>query len=119
MPLVFVYGTLRLNASNAADTFVGAEYSHSDAIDGSIYNLGWYPGLILDNGGIVTGDVFAVTQEQLSRLDEYEGAPNLYSRKRVTTHGGVEVFVYEYNGSVQSDERIPSGDWLDFTEEVI
>lgn len=114
--LVFTYGTLRRNASNPADTRFGAEYIGPDSIVGNIYDLGWYPGLILHppTDGTVQGDVFRVIQEQLEALDGYEGAPFLYSRRRVNTLNNREVFVYVYNGEVSQEDLIPTGDWLEY-----
>lgn len=112
--LVFVYGTLRRGAVNEASSFVGAEFVSESKIKGSIYDLGWYPGLKLDDLSEVEGDIFKVNQYQLERLDSYEGCPSLYSRRRVETLRGEEVFVYEYNGSVHPDDRIEDGDWLSY-----
>lgn len=116
--LVFVYGTLRKNAVNSADDFVGAQYIAADSIPGDLYDLGWYPGYKPGDGtNLVQGDIFEVNKKQLLRLDAYEGAPDLYYRSRVETYGGREAFVYVYNGAVNEKTRLPGGDWLELQEE--
>lgn len=114
---VFVYGTLRKGATRSADRHFGAEFVKQDRIRAKMYDLGWYPGIILDpHGEHIVGDLFEVDQTQLEALDAYEGCPTLYQRRRIETESGMECFVYEYNGSVNKNEWIgPQNgvvDWL-------
>jgi gamma-glutamylcyclotransferase (GGCT)/AIG2-like uncharacterized protein YtfP len=119
---VFVYGTLRRGGSNAF-RMDGATFHGSGTVAGRLYRISWYPGLVLDSeSGGVTGDVFAVSPEQLAALDEFEGlaAGELeggeYRRVKalVTLEDGdaVEAWVYEWKGSVSEAYVIPEGDWL-------
>lgn len=113
--LIFAYGTLRKGAPSAADERFGAKFVASDKIRGSIYDVSWYPGYKSDDqSSIVYGDVFHVTPEELEAIDRYEGVPFLYSRKRVMTESGLEVFTYEYNDELLERHRIVSGDWMEY-----
>ena len=121
--LVFVYGTLRRGGSNAF-RMDGAEFVGAATVGGALYRISWYPGLVLDGDGRVTGEIYRVGAEQLRALDEFEGLAageiegSEYRRVRVEADAGddevVEVWVYEWKGGFNEDERIQSGDWLGF-----
>ena len=76
---VFVYGTLRrgeqrdINLLRPAPRWVG-----SGLIRGALYDLGTYPGVVLDagavkgTGGVVRGEVYAITPALELVLDEIE-----------------------------------------------
>ena len=71
---VFVYGTLRrgesrdINKLQPQPGWVGAA-----SVDGILFDLGSYPGMVLDGGEAqVTGEVYAITPELERRLDEIE-----------------------------------------------
>lgn len=118
---VFVYGTLRRGGSNAF-RMDGAEFVGPATVGGALYRISWYPGLVLDGAGRVTGEVYRVGPEQLRALDEFEGLAageiegSEYRRVRVEALFGegeeLEVWVYAWKGEVNEDERIPSGDWV-------
>ena len=119
--LVFVYGTLRRGGSNAF-RMDGAEFVGPATVAGNLYRISWYPGLVLDDDGRVTGEIYRVGAEQLRALDEFEGLAageiegSEYRRVRVEANAGdhevMEVWVYEWKGAFNEDERIQSGDWL-------
>ena len=117
--LLFVYGTLRrgeradLGREEIRCTFLG-----EDHINGKIYNVGTFPGLIaeamhFDPGKpFVTGDVFRLRDESIiSQLDHYEGYPHLYNRIETETAKGLHVWAYTYNHDVTEERLILSGDW--------
>ncbi|MBK1827441.1 gamma-glutamylcyclotransferase family protein [Haloferula rosea] len=135
--LVFVYGTLRSNASNAF-RMKGGELKGVRCVRGHLYQISWYPGLVLDPaGGFVVGEVWEVSKELLNRLDEFEGLPegaeegDEYRRVRVEVDvlpeirgtpeweqfGGTEdlgeVWVWEWKGDANRATEVGSGDWLD------
>ncbi len=70
---VFVYGTLRRGGANditrlqPRPRFVG----HAQ-IEGVMHHLGAYPGIRLQPGHWVKGEVYAITPELEQRLDEIE-----------------------------------------------
>jgi len=119
--LVFVYGTLRRGGSNAF-RMDGAEFVGPATVGGALYRISWYPGLVPGGDGRVTGEVYRVGAEPLRALDEFEGLAageiegSEYRRVRVEALLGdeeeLEVWVYEWKGGFNEDERIQSGDWL-------
>ena len=125
---LFVYGTLRLGSSNPHAAFLHECCTHAGqgTITGRLYRIGYYPGIVLDAGGVqVLGDVFALPSDEqraglLQQLDHYEGvdrseADAEYLRKPVmvnTAGGPVHCWVYLYNHPVTGKSEIPSGDFL-------
>lgn len=134
--LVFVYGTLRRGGSNAF-RMEGAEFIGTAKVEGALYAISWYPGLILGKDlGCVIGEVYQVGPEQMRALDEFEGLSageiegSEYRRVKVPLmrplediRYGVqleapcgetpEAWAYEWKGPVDKRKRIASGDWLD------
>lgn len=86
---------------------------------GTLVELGWYPGLVLQPAGRVIGELVRVADAGvLEVLDRYEGfdptAPerSLFVRTRlVTVEPGVEAWAYVFAGEVPSGRVIASGDW--------
>ena len=70
---VFVYGTLRrgdvrdITHLQPPPVFVGMA-----RVQGVLYNLGTYPGLLLGGEGRVTGEVYAISAELERQLDSIE-----------------------------------------------
>ena len=70
---VFVYGTLRrgdvrdITQLQPPPVFVGMA-----SVQGVLYNLGTYPGLLLGGEGRVTGEVYAISAELERQLDSIE-----------------------------------------------
>lgn len=111
---ILVYGTLR--------PFTNTEIVK---VPGKLYDLGWYPGIVLGNHEnpeegerFVTCERITVTDERLAQLDAYEGyyphnpEDSLYLRKKVGTN-----WIYVYNHSVEGHFLIESGDWEIHTKE--
>lgn len=120
---VFVYGTLRRGASNHF-RMAGAEFVCAGSIVGKLYQIDWFPGLILaETGDAITGEVFDVGRDLLAALDEFEGvsADETQSEyRRVTTvvrpENGKPPFsadVWEWLGAVDESKRVKGGDWLE------
>ena len=92
-------------------------------IRGSLYDFLEYPGVVLDDGGWVTGELYRVPDlttrlPELDRAEWYDPADDagsLYVRRRVPVHldGGEtrEAWIYLYNGPPGRGPRIESGDW--------
>lgn len=104
---VLVYGTLR--------PFTGENIVR---VPGHLYDLGSFPGLKLDNSSdtVVTCELIEVTDEELERLDMYEGYHpsdpdnSLYIRRKLDWG----PFIYEYNaGYLTAYDKVLSGDWSD------
>jgi gamma-glutamylcyclotransferase (GGCT)/AIG2-like uncharacterized protein YtfP len=121
--LLFVYGTLRkgerADLSKHEKDF-GVTYLGVDIINAELYDLGSYPGVKEPRLGAfdvedarVHGDVFRIEDESIiTLLDHYEGYPDLYNRTTAETMDGRTVWVYTYNGEVEANRRIVSGDWV-------
>lgn len=117
---LFTYGTLRKDERASLVDKPGALFCYEDRINGEIYNLGGFPGARIagfnlcfkKDQPIVIGDVFQLeTQKVIDQCDHYEGYPSFYKRFRRKTESGLIVWVYTYNGTLDSDDLIPSGDW--------
>ncbi len=74
--LVFVYGTLRRGAANdinrlrPAPRFLGLAQAN-----GTLSDLGAYPGMVRFGAGREVGEVYAIAPELESQLDAIEAAP--------------------------------------------
>lgn len=111
---LFVYGTLR-SGGGAAGLLRGCRLVGMGTVAGTLYDLGDYPALLLDGGGLVEGEVWSCPAEALDRLDEYEGVPDgLYLRVRVAVEG-TECWTYAAGPRLRPmltpERRILSGRW--------
>lgn len=96
------------------------------SVRGRLYDLGEYPGAILDDkaDSVIFGEVFELPDAPslFKQLDSYEGfephypQSSLFLRERCTASldGGreVECWIYTYNGDVNSAPLIPSGSYI-------
>jgi len=123
--LVFVYGTLRRGGRNDINRLQPApEYVGMGEVQGVLYHIDWYPGLVLGGEEAVTvvGEVYRVTPALEAVLDEIEqivpGADSEYFKREVDVR--VEgrprtCLVYEINPQrVQGKRAIGHGDWILF-----
>jgi len=130
LALVFVYGSLKRGYWNydrylAATT--GSEFL-GEASTEPIYRLftnGAFPYLVKDeaNGYAVQGEIFAVDEPTLMRLDRLEGVPGHYRRERAVLQRfeleealykdleQIEPFVYVYYGDTRRLHEVKSGNW--------
>lgn len=118
---VFVYGTLRkgerndINHLSPAPRFVGM-----GTVNGRLYLVSWYPGLVLSEEGVVGGEVYAIEPQLERRLDEIEEiypqpTGEYFKRLLIVQVDGrsIECLVYEINPQrVAGKALIGSGDWL-------
>ncbi|MEP4076537.1 gamma-glutamylcyclotransferase family protein [Haloferula sp.] len=128
--LVFVYGTLRRDASNAF-RMEGAEFEGVGLVKGRLYVVDWYPAFVRKGGdGWVEGELWRVSDDQMGALDEFEGSEYRRVRVEARTHRSVkneswdealqvgdgekrEAWAWEWIGSVEGLKVIKSGDWMD------
>jgi gamma-glutamylcyclotransferase (GGCT)/AIG2-like uncharacterized protein YtfP len=129
---LFVYGTLRRKPSprtkqaslgEAHQRFlINSHYCGEALVNGYLYSLGEYPGLILDENttGQVKGEIFQIEESDLKKLDEYEeidplSTNNEYQRiqTEITADSGERflAWVYILNDVDRKRKIIQSGDW--------
>ena len=97
--------------------FPGSEFLSEAKVRGSLYDLGAYPGLQLDNSdSSVTGEVYEIDDETLKRLDEFEESSNYRRAQFEISVAGEKrnCWTYEPDPSFYSfGKLITSGDWLE------
>ena len=119
--LIFVYGSLRGGSAHSMSRrFPESKFIADAKVNGSLYDLGPYPGLQLDNSkSVVVGEVYEVDDELLKRLDEFEASSN-YLRKQVEVQLGTQqgmCWTYEPDPNFYSlNVLIASGDWLEYAK---
>ena len=118
---VFVYGTLRRGGRNDIARFRPEPFHVADAaIAGTLYDLGAYPGVVLDGKGRVVGEIYSIEPEVEAALDVLEEVADddsgEYIRRHVTVEAGAQHFeclVYEIHPSrIAGRAVIRSGDWI-------
>lgn len=128
---LFVYGTLMSSASSALGTEQRRRLGHESVslgaavVQGKIYDLGGYPGVILTDGGpgVVHGELIKLHDPEaaLSWLDPYEdvspgGGPADLYRRIVTValagSGRIPCWIYELSGTSAGPlQALPDGRW--------
>ena len=97
-------------------------------IQGKLYDLGQYPGLIHSPDAVdkVSGEIYELcdTKPILSRIDEYEGCshkdpkPHLYRRESVLVNlqseQSIMAWTYFYQGNYRVYKYIRSGDYVSY-----
>lgn len=117
--LVFVYGMLRRGGVRAMSTgFPGSRFIADATVGGSLYDLGAFPGVVLDESGSkVVGEVYEVDDEILNELDDFEATSN-YLRQQVEISLGNErklCWIYVPDPEFYSPRiLIASGDWIEY-----
>ena len=126
---LFAYGTLLPNRTTpkTADLMRQLEYVGTATVKGRLYDLGEYPGAILDPGAtsLIYGVIYRLPRNKamLAELDLYEEvdplAPhaNLFARTKCsakTSDGRIfECWIYTYNGDVTAAPLIPGGNYAE------
>ncbi len=118
--LIAVYGSLMTGMGGCEELGIGdaLRFVSPCEIHGRLFDLGDYPGLLLDSG-IVHGELCEIADSAvLQRLDAFElydpDDPNgsLYIRRRVRlAQPDCDAWLYEFNRDVSGKASIPSGDW--------
>ena len=111
---LFVYGTLKKGFS--ANSLLGdAEFLGNASTSPGYFllNCGEYPGLVRLAGlKTVQGELYAVSQETLARLDQHEGVPTLYTREKIDLEGVDRlVDTYFYRGPMAGKTLVKTGIW--------
>ncbi|MEM4352345.1 MAG: gamma-glutamylcyclotransferase family protein, partial [Candidatus Caldarchaeum sp.] len=81
-----------------------------------IYSSSWRGGVadvVEDESGIVYGAAYLLDEEQLEKLDRYEGVPHLYHRRKVVIEvEGAQVEAFIYVGSSPRPSVKPSAEYV-------
>lgn len=125
---LFVYGTLRRDTQHQLYHMLArhASFLGEATVQGRLYDLGDYPGMVYPGDGRVAGEIYLVAPSKwetvIRRLDEYEGCtdndpePHEYRRDVVKAYlvDGDEVFAWAYvlNRVPANSREIESGDYL-------
>ncbi|MGH7828756.1 MAG: gamma-glutamylcyclotransferase family protein [Candidatus Binatia bacterium] len=118
---LFVYGTLRRDASNTAHPLLSehANFVSTGTYQGRLYDLGRYPGAVSSDhsSDVVQGELYALGNQEdfLKRLDEYEGSQFRRTEVSVLLDNGERVvtWIYIYDGATNGLKTIPSGDYVE------
>lgn len=127
--LVFFYGTLMAGFDRRRRAGIDNKlrYMGRGSIQGSLFDLGLYPGAVPAPEGFVWGEVYEITDEAtvLAALDDIEGYRHddsdrsLYRRLKAEVAlpdgGHAMAWVYFYNAPLGRAPRIASGDYLEHT----
>ncbi len=118
---LFVYGTLRNDYHLKLKDRIAKEleYIGKAKVEGSLYDLGKYPGAIKDNkNNEVIGDVFLITDPErvFKVLDKYEGEEFHRKKERVKLRSGksVNAWIYWYNLQPEMNRKIHYKDYLNY-----
>ena len=111
--LLFVYGTLMrgewAHGLLSGSSFVGEA---TTAPGHALLDLGSYPGMVREGDGAVRGELFTIEAALVPKLDEYEGAPELFERAVVELADGTKALSYLFRaGASAATARIPDGNW--------
>lgn len=110
--VMFVYGTLRrgepANGQLEACHYLGAARTTPAY---TLLGLGWYPGLLAGGNTAVIGDLYAVDEPILAKLDAYEG-PEYYRGEVALADGRRAIAYLLHPGPAAARGRpISTGDW--------
>jgi gamma-glutamylcyclotransferase (GGCT)/AIG2-like uncharacterized protein YtfP len=115
MVTLFVYGTLMRGGVRhrllAGQRFLGVGRTRAGY---ALVDLGPYPALVRrdDEIGSVHGELYEVASSRVSRLDEEEGAPELYQRESIDIEGrNGPVVAYIFRQDTDGRPRCPDGRW--------
>lgn len=123
---IFVYGTLKHGYGNYNSLLRGnTEKEVVAKIKGSLYDLGWFPGVVENNLDDTFGELMFIPEDKydsvLMRVDSLEGyhagdeSHNMYNRKKVVAVGSdgkeYDAYTYIWNSNVNESQKIKNGNW--------
>lgn len=110
---IIVYGTLKRGFGNNSIYLTDDQFCGSATFKGKMYDYGYFPYVDITEEGIIHGEVFEVTPEELKRLDHLEGYPGFYDRTKIKPLDyKYECWVYHISGKQNDPKKeIISGKW--------
>ncbi len=88
---LFAYGTLRDDVPSLLD---GCERVDTGTVQGTLYDLGDYPALLLSGDDPVPGVIWRCPADRLPELDRYEGTDDGLFRRAGVQVGEYACWVY-------------------------
>jgi gamma-glutamylcyclotransferase (GGCT)/AIG2-like uncharacterized protein YtfP len=113
--LVFVYGTL-MRGEHHHDQLGGAEFIglRSTRAQFELVQIDYFPAMLRDGHSSVLGELFAVDDATLARLDELEEVPHYYVRESIELSDDTRADTYLMpRERVSNGVPIPSGSFRD------
>lgn len=109
--LLFVYGTLKRGLANHPH-LAGASHAGEAQMAGiDLHDLGPFP-MAIDGDGRIHGELYRLAEEQLARLDRFEGVPRLYQRELRPLVDGRSAWIYLGRPrQVRHAPRLQQGRW--------
>ena len=118
---IFVYGKLMLNHPGYQNLGIAPllKFISKASCNGRLYDIGNYPGLILEGDTIVQGELFEILDKRVFQImDEFEEyfeqdiENSDYIRKQITLVEPQETaWVYEYRRSLEGKSHLEHGCW--------
>lgn len=112
---LFVYGTLRRGCANHRQLRAAQYIDRAHTLHPCALYVDDYPYLNPNQPvGPVHGELYRVTPELLTQLDEFEGVPDLYTRARIaiTTPDSAPILAWTYIRDSSAGRLLPHGDYL-------
>jgi len=119
MNRIFVYGSLLSGMGNSHFLENSQKLGDDITPNGfSLVDLGYFPGALKANYGIIKGEVYEVDDNTFKRINQLEGyneanpTKGLYNRIEIDTTFG-KAFMYIYNNVYNSNDFtfVEDGDW--------
>lgn len=120
---VFVYGTLRKGEANHRLVKEAACIAEQALVSGTLFDTGYgYPAMSQSPEAKIYGELYTVSEKELTRLDELEGyqegaVNNLYERMQQTVYidnGNHRAYLYVARKENLCQKKIPNGDWKEY-----
>lgn len=100
--------------------FPNAKFIAEATVKGSLYDLGDYPGLLLnDSNSFVSGEVYEVDDATLDELDEFEASSDYWRQQVEISVGAERRSGWTYSPNPESCSHRPlisSGDWIEYAK---
>jgi gamma-glutamylcyclotransferase (GGCT)/AIG2-like uncharacterized protein YtfP len=111
---VFVYGTLR-GGAGSAKMLDGCVRVADATVEGTLYDFGEYPALMLYGATPVQGEVWRCPAEKLGQLDAYEGVSRGLFRRIAVEVAGIPCWAWVAGPALARrltpDRRMSHGVW--------
>ena len=119
---VFVYGTLKVGGRFSKRFDASRTNAKVGKIKGELYDLGSFPGVLLQGDSEVIGEVHTYKdaeeiEKAFDRIEGFRGTGephNLYEKRVVTAFtadGEESCIMYEFARHIEKDRKIKEGVW--------